>query len=129
MILSEHTSPLDFFFLWLHRVFVAAHGLLSSCGVRVFSLCLWYVGSRVRELCSCGVWTPERMGSVVCGTWALSLRHAGLSGPMACGILVPRPGIESASPALEGGFFTTGPPGKSLLQTFELHFPIFLRAS
>ena len=23
------------------------------------------------------------------------------------------PGIEPASPALEGGFFTTGPPGKS----------------
>ena len=33
---------------------------------------------------------------------------------MACGILVPRPGIEPASSALEGGFLTTGPPGKSL---------------
>ena len=28
--------------------------------------------------------------------------------------LFPRPGIELASPALEGGFLTTGPPGKSL---------------
>ena len=37
----------------------------------------------------------------------------GLSCPAACGILVPRPGMEPASPALEGGFFTTGPPGKS----------------
>ena len=37
----------------------------------------------------------------------------GLSCPVACGILVPRPGIEPASPALEGGFLTTGPPGKS----------------
>ena len=37
----------------------------------------------------------------------------GLSGPMACGILVPRPEIELESPALEGKFFTTGPPGKS----------------
>ena len=36
-----------------------------------------------------------------------------LSCPTACGILVPRPGIEPASPPLEGGFFTTGPPGKS----------------
>ena len=54
------------------------------------------------------------------GAWALSLRHVssvvvacGLSCPEACGILVPLPGIEPMSPALEGGFFTTGPPGKS----------------
>ena len=33
---------------------------------------------------------------------------------MACGILVPQPGIKPASPALEGRFLTTGPPGKSL---------------
>ena len=32
---------------------------------------------------------------------------------MACGILVPPPGIGPTSPALEGGFLTTGPPGKS----------------
>ena len=36
-----------------------------------------------------------------------------LSSPVACRILVPRPGIEPASPELQGGFFTTG-PGKSL---------------
>ena len=33
---------------------------------------------------------------------------------MAHGILVPRPGIKPTSPALEGGFLTLGPPGKSL---------------
>ena len=32
----------------------------------------------------------------------------------ACGILVPRPGIEPESPALQDRFLTTGPPGKSL---------------
>ena len=57
--------------------FVAARGLLSSCG----------------------------MGSVVVAR--------GLSCPAACGILVPRPGIDPAPPALEGRFLTTGPPGKS----------------
>ena len=31
----------------------------------------------------------------------------------ACGILVPQPGVEPTSPALEGRFLTTGPPGKS----------------
>ena len=37
----------------------------------------------------------------------------GLSCSAACGILVPQPGIEPASPGLQGGFLTTGPPGKS----------------
>ena len=83
-------------------------GILSSCGVWVFLFS------------SCGAWAPERVGSVLCGTRALQLRHAssvvvvhGLSCPTACGILVPQPGIEPGSPALEGGFLTTGPPGKS----------------
>ena len=35
----------------------------------------------------------------------------GLSCPMACGILVPRPGIEPTSPALQGGFLIIGPLG------------------
>ena len=30
------------------------------------------------------------------------------------GVLVPWPGIEPASPVLDGEFFTTGPPGESL---------------
>ena len=99
--------------LW-PRLFVVTHELLSSCGVRVF-------------LSSCGAWAPGCVGSVavahgVQSTRALSLRHAssvavvrGLSCPAACGILVPQPGIEPTSPALEGRFFTTGPPGKSPL--------------
>ena len=36
----------------------------------------------------------------------------GLNCSAACGILVPPPGIEPKSPALQGGFLTTGPPGK-----------------
>ena len=32
---------------------------------------------------------------------------------MACGLLTPQPGIEPTSPALQGGFLITGPPGKS----------------
>ena len=38
----------------------------------------------------------------------------GLSCPVASGLLVPSWGIEPTSPALEGRFLTTGPPGKSL---------------
>ena len=37
------------------------------------------------------------------------LWHSGL---VACGILVPQPGIKPMSPALKGGFLTTGPPEK-----------------
>ena len=51
-----------------------------------------------------------------CGSRALEVRQ--LSCPAACGILVPRPGIEPASPALESGFFTAGPPRKSLFFIF-----------
>ena len=50
----------------------------------------------------------------------------GLSCPAACGILVPQPGIEAESPALEGSFLTTGLPGKSpeelLLREFFVLF-------
>ena len=35
-------------------------------------------------------------------------------GPKACGVLAPGPGIEPATPALEGRVLTTGPSGKSL---------------
>ena len=45
-----------------------------------------------------------------------------LSCPGACGILVPPPEIEPMSPALEGGFLTTGPPGKALNATFKKGF-------
>ena len=37
---------------------------------------------------------------------SISLLHKGC--PLACGILVPRPGIEPAFPSLQGGFLTTG---------------------
>ena len=42
-----------------------------------------------------------------------------LSGPVACVILVPWPGLEPTSPTVEGRFSTTGPPGKSLKAPLE----------
>ena len=39
----------------------------------------------------------------------------GLSGSTACGVLIPQPGIEPASPAPAGGFLTPGPSEKSPL--------------
>ena len=65
------------------------------------------------------------MSNLCCGTWDLCcillnllFWHLGsvvaalrLSCPMACGILVPRPGVTPTSPALQGEFLTPGPPG------------------
>ena len=42
-----------------------------------------------------------------------------LSCPEACGTLIPLPGTESMSPALQGGFLTIGPPGKSLILVLQ----------
>ena len=55
--------------------------------------------------------------SLLCAVFSL-VAMQGLSFPVACGILIPRPGIELTSPALEGGFLTTGPPGKSQKSVF-----------
>ena len=44
---------------------------------------------------------------------------------LACEILVPQPGIKPASPALEGKFLITGPPGMSpflIVFILEIHF-------
>ena len=37
---------------------------------------------------------------------------------------LPRPGIESMSPALAGGFLTTRPPGKSWVGVFRGKRPV-----
>ena len=42
----------------------------------------------------------------------LSFCMCGLSCPLVYGILVPWPGIKHSFWALEGGFLTSGPPGK-----------------
>ena len=68
---------------------------------------------------SCSTWDPSLQctDSLVVelrlqSTEASLLWHVGLVAPRPV-ILVPRLGIEPVSPALRGGFLTTGPPGKS----------------
>ena len=73
------------FFIWLPRVLVA------SCRI-------YHSDAQILELL--------HVGSVVA---------CRLSCSTACGISVPQPGIELKSPALQGGFLTTGPPGEFLL--------------
>ena len=78
--------------LWHAGSFIVVRGLLSlvaACGLQ---------SAQAQQL--------QRVGSLVVA--------CGLSCPVTCGILVSPPGIEPMSPALEGRFLTTGPPGKSL---------------
>ena len=87
---------LFFLFTWLHEVLVAACRILvMSCGS-----CLAAHGLSGR-----GAQAPKHTGSVV-----MACR---LSCSVACGVLVSWPGIEPKPSALQGGFLTTGPPGKS----------------
>ena len=80
--------------------FPVAHRLsVCGCGVRV--QWLWHSGSLVV------VHGLQSAGSVVA--------VPGLCCPVASGILIPQPGIKPVSPALEGRFLTTGPPGKFLI--------------
>ena len=74
---------------------------------------LWFVGSLLWPV---GAFFRCAMQASRCGplehTGSVAAAH-GLSFPTACGILVPQPEIKFMSPALEGGFSTTGPLGKS----------------
>ena len=81
-------------------------------------------------LSSCAAWASHCGGFSVCaaqalehtafssrGSWVLGcwLRICGSRAQLPCSMGdLPRPGIESVSPALAGGFLTTEPPGKSM---------------
>ena len=98
-------------YLFIIYLVLAALGLRYR--VQVFSSCSgrgYRVGFSLQWLLSF-----RSMGSRV---WAQQLWRR-LSCPAVCGILVPGPGIEPVSPALVGGFLTTGSPGKSLLFLFN----------
>ena len=52
--------------------------------------------------------------------WLIRLRNCGVRVPWHVGFLVPQPGIKPVSPALQGQFLSTGPPGKSQAHPFSL---------
>ena len=53
-------------------------------------------------------WTEEPGGA-----WGCKVRRNLATKQQQCGVLDPRPGIEPASPALQGRFLINGPLGKS----------------
>ena len=115
------------FYILLSRVLSDLKGIMDPW---LWLFCLfWLAGSSLwcMGFSCCEAQALECVGSVcaVCrlsgrSSWASLVVVHGLSCPTACGILVPRPGIEPTSPALEGGFSTTGPPGKSSMVVIVL---------
>ena len=83
-------------------------GLLSNCGAWACH-CSGFTGCRAQAL--------ECMGFSSRDTWALGYGSVvvvhRLSSPTAHGIFLGQ-GLTLLTPALAGGFLTTGPPGKSL---------------
>ena len=84
-------------------------GIPSSCGVQT---------SHCGGFSCCGVQVLGYTGFSSCGSRALACRLSsyGTQVWLPCAMwALPRPGIEPVSPKLQGGFFTTGPPGKLCL--------------
>ena len=78
--------------------------LYLRCGAQAFSSCGWWASH-------CGGFSCCRAQALGCiDTVAVAYK---LISPVAGGILVPQPRIEPVSPALGGGFLTTGAPGKT----------------
>ena len=86
VILLLIPSSVSFLYLFIYLFILAALGLSCTWAVHCdvwASLCAGFslvVVCRF-SLSSCGAWAPEHVGSVVCSTWALLLRHAGLVAP------------------------------------------------
>ena len=106
-----------FFTIWTtreahHNREQTYHG--TQCTVSTWLLLLFFFLIFIYLFCS--IWSQLRhTGSFIpCAGFSL-VAACGLSCPAACEILVPQPGMEPMSPALKGGFLTTGPPKKSLL--------------
>ena len=89
---------LVFIHFWLHWVLVAARGILAGTYGLFVAL--------LKLLSSHGGSEAAAPPVVVAHRSIVASRHGG--------ILVLRPGIQPTSPALEGGFLTTGPPGQHI---------------
>ena len=89
-------------------------------------LCIWlhgvYVEAAGSPLRHVGDFIVEHKFSS-CGAQASVVAVLRLSCSTARGILVPQPSIELMSPALQGEFLTTGPPGKPLKFVFDRTAP------
>ena len=101
-------------------VFVAVHGL-SLVAVSGDYSSLQCAGFSLQWLLLLRSMVSRRVGFSSCGSRALERRlsSCGARAYLLRGMWdLPRPGLESVSPALAGGFLTTAPPGKSPVFSF-----------
>ena len=95
-------------FVEVHRLFTVGQGLL-----------LWASPGSLLRCIASSLWGRDfSYGLLLLQSADSVVAPCGLSCPAGCGILVPTPGIKPMTPALEGGFLITGPPGKSLAQFY-----------
>ena len=104
-------------YFWLHWVFLAALRLSLAAARAGYSPVMVHglliaVASRCRAR-SLGLWAS----GIAAQRSVVAVRQLNCS--VACGILVPQPRIGVESSALQGGFLTTGPPGKSHILCFK----------
>ena len=83
-------------------LYLATSGL--SCGMQDLHDIVCSLSLQCMKLSTCVTWVPEHVGSVVAAR--------GFNCSVARRNLVLHPEIKPASPALQGGCLTTGPPGK-----------------
>ena len=91
------------FYFWLCWVFVAVLRLLSRFGEKELLSRRDLKPSHCSNFSCCRAWALRQLGFRSCGVLAYLLRSV---------CYLPRPGIEPVSPALQGGFLSTGPPRK-----------------
>ena len=86
----------------------------SSCFyIASFFLCVYLAGVTCGTWDLCWVMWGVSLWSVDSLVVLLRISNCRLTRYMACGILIPQPGIEASSPLLHSGLLTPGPPGKS----------------
>ena len=87
--------------LFIYLLFLAVHRLSPAVASRGYSLV---------AVCGLLIVVASLVAHRLLSTPASVVVAHGLSCSVACGISVSRPGNKSVSPALTGGFSTTGPP-------------------
>ena len=118
---SSFSALLCFLLLFIYflKIFIHLAALGLSCGTRDLHCTVQDPPLHCTDSLAAAQW--QRCG--VSRARALAVVARGPSFSSACGILVSPRGIELTSPALQGGFLTTGPPRKSLCFVPLIHRP------
>ena len=125
MNMSQLIQPVPSYLIFKYICFHWALRWLALYLIFVSFFCFFFFLAVLSLHCGTQAFSSCGVGLACCSACALehsgSLIVCGLRGSAACGFLVPQPGIEALSRWLEGGFLTSGPPGKSLYSFFRIN--------